>query len=126
MSGERYRTREEYLRLPFEDRLIRLEPSQDERARGLCERLVTIDLHCLSYHQFSDHEGPYPRDRVRNSGLTCLLETVDNFGHNPDHEYRLASEDVRRFTHFFPEQQRMSIAYDASSIVATRMTRSAG
>jgi len=116
MSGERYRTREEYLRLPFEDRLIRLEPSQDERARGLCERLVTIDLHCLSYHQFSDHEGLYPRDRVSNSGLTCLLETVDNFGHNPDHEYRLASEDVRRFTSFFPEQQGMGIAYDASDI----------
>ena len=116
MSGERYRTREEYLRLPFEERLIKLEPSQDERARGLCERLVTVDLHCLSYHQFSDHEGPYPRDRVSNSGLTCLLETVDNFGHNPDHEYRLASEDVRRFTSFFPEQQEMGIAYDASDI----------
>jgi hypothetical protein len=116
MSGERYRTREEYLRLPFEERLIKLEPSQDERARGLCERLVTIDLHCLSYHQFSDHESPYPRDRVSNSGLTCLLETVDNFGHNPDHEYRLASEDVRHFTNFFPEQQGIGIAYDASDI----------
>ena len=116
MFSERYKTREEYLRSPFEERLIKLEPSQDERARELCERLVTIDLHCLSYHQFSDHESPYPRDRVKNSGLTCLLETVDNFGHNPDHEYQLAVEDVRHFVQYFPEQQRMNIAYDAADI----------
>jgi len=123
MSGERHRTREEYLKQPFEERLIKLEPPQDERARELCERLVTIDLHCLSYHQFSDHESPYPRDRARNSGLTCFLETVDNFGHNPDHEYRLASEDVQRFTHFFPEQQGMDVAYDASDV---RRSKEAG
>jgi len=116
MSSERYKTREEYLRSPFEERLIKLEPSQDERARELSERLVTIDLHCLSYHQFSGHETPYPRDRVSNSWLTCLLETVDNFGHNPDHEYRLASEDVRHFTQYFPDQQGMNIAHDASDI----------
>ena len=116
MFSERYKTREEYLRSPIEERLIKLEPSQDERARELCERLVTIDLHCLSYHQFSDHESPYPRDRVKNSGLTCLLETVDNFGHNPNHEYQLAAEDVRHFVQYFPEKQGMNIAYDATDI----------
>jgi microsomal dipeptidase-like Zn-dependent dipeptidase len=116
MFSERYKTRAEYLRLPFEERLINLEPSQDERARDLCEKSVTIDLHCLSYHQFSDHEPPYPRDRVKNSGLTCLLETVDNFGHNPDHEYQLAEEDVRHLTQYFPERQGMNIAYGVSDI----------
>lgn len=116
MFSERYRAREEYLRLPFEERLIKLEPSLDERARILCNRLVTIDLHCLTFHQFSDHKSPYPRDRVKNSGLTCLLETVDNFGHNPNHEYQLAAEDVKYFTQYFPEQQAMNIAYNTSDI----------
>jgi microsomal dipeptidase-like Zn-dependent dipeptidase len=116
MLGERFKTREEYLRQPFEERLIKLDQSEDERARGLCEKLVTVDLHCLSFHQFSDHESPYPRDRVRNSGLTCLLETVDNFGHNPDHEYDKAAEDVRHFTQYFPEEQGMKIAYDTADI----------
>lgn len=116
MLNERYKTREEYLRQPFEDRLIKLSPKQDEHARELCDKHVTVDLHCLSYHQFSDHEQPYPRERVRNSGLTCLLETVDNFGHNPDHEYVKAAEDVRHFTGFFPGEQGMGIAYTADDV----------
>ena len=114
MSGG-YKTREEYLRQPFEERIIKLDAPEDEHARELCERLVTIDLHCLTYHQFSNHESPYPRERVRNSGLTCLLETVDNFGHNPNHEYEKAAEDVRFFTKFFPEQD-LDIIYTSSDI----------
>jgi microsomal dipeptidase-like Zn-dependent dipeptidase len=120
--NERYKTREEYLRLPFEERLIKLESPQDDRARELCEQLITVDLHCLTYHQFSDQESPYPRCRVRNSGLTCLLETVDNFGDNPNHEYKKAAEDVRRFTHYFPEQQGMKIAYDVADIQQAKKT----
>ena len=114
MSGD-YKTREEYLKQPFEERLIKLNASEDERARELCEKLVTIDLHCLTYHQFSDHEVPYPRTRVRNSGLTCLLETVDNFGQNPNHEYEKAAQDVRFFTEFFPEHD-LEVAYDTEDI----------
>lgn len=123
MLQRRYITREEYLRLPFEERLIQLESALDERARELCEKLITIDLHCLSYHQFSNHESPYPRNRVKNSGLTCLLETVDNFGHNPNHEYQLAADDVRHFTKFFPEHQGMDIAYCVSDINQAKKTR---
>ncbi len=102
MFNKRYKTRDEYLKLPFRERLIKLEPSQDEYARELNEKLLTIDLHCLTFHSFTDNELPYPRQRVRNSGLTCLLETVDNFGNNPNHEYDKAVDDVNHFTHFFP------------------------
>lgn len=122
MLNGKYKTREEYVRLPFEERLIKLEPVEDEHARELCEQLITIDLHCLTYHQFSDHESPYPRSRVRNSGLTCLLETVDDFGHNPNHEYEKAAEDVRHFTRFFPEQQGMKVAYDIADIQQAKKT----
>ncbi len=124
MLSERYKTREEYLKQPFEERLIKLNPHQDEHSRELCEKLITIDLHCLSYHQFTDHEQPYPRERVRNSGLTCLLETVDNFGHNPDHEYLKAAEDVRHFTEYFPEEQGIEITYTASDIKQAKRDRS--
>ncbi len=116
MLSERYKTREEYLKQSFEKRLIKLDPQQDEHARTLNEKLITIDLHCLTYHQFTDHEQPYPHERVRNSGLTCLLETVDNFGHNPDHEYVKAAEDVRHFTRYFPDRQDIEIAYKADDI----------
>jgi len=123
MLHKRYITRDEYLRLPFEERLIPLEPSLDEHARELCERLITIDLHCLSYHKFSDHESPYPRDRVKNSGLTCLLETVDNFGHNPNHEYQVAANDVKHFTEFFPEHLGMNIVYHVADIKHAKKTK---
>ena len=53
---------------------------------------------------------------MRNSGLTCLLETVDNFGHNPDHEYLKAAEDVHHFTEYFPNEQGMNIAYSSGDI----------
>ncbi|MBN2334711.1 membrane dipeptidase [Candidatus Bathyarchaeota archaeon] len=122
MSSERYLTRDEYLRQPFEKRLIPLEPSLDEKARELCEKLTTIDLHCLSYHQFTGHEAPYPRQRVKNSGLTCLLETVDNFGHNPNHEHSIAAEDVKHFTEFFPKQG-MDVATGVADIRHAKKTK---
>lgn len=118
MLRDDYLSREEYLKLPFEDRLIRLDKTEDERASELNEKLISIDLHSLTYHSFSEDERhrSYPRDRVRNSGLTCLSETVDDFGHNPHHEFHIVARDVWFYTEFFTNQPDMQIAYCAEDI----------
>lgn len=119
MFDEKYLPREEYVRLPFAERLIELSEEEDERAKELNEKLISVDLHSLTYHPFSENEaeaGPYPRDRVRNSGLTCISETVDDFGHNPHHEFQIVARDVWHYTDFFPKQQGMRIALCADDI----------
>jgi len=117
MYRDKYISREEYVKLPFEKRLIELGDSEDERAKRLGEKYISVDLHCLTYHQFSDSsEGQYPRKRVENSGLTCMAETVDDFGHNPNHEFQIVVKDVWFFTEFFPNMQGIEIAYSAEDI----------
>lgn len=119
MLDEKYLLREEYVKLPFAERLIELSESEDERAKELNEKLISVDLHSLTYHPFSDNEAearPYPRDRVRNSGLTCISETVDDFGQNPHHEFQIVARDVWHYTDFFPKQQGMRIALSADDI----------
>lgn len=111
MYRDKYIPREEYVKLPFEKRLIELGDSEDERAKRLGEKYISVDLHCLTYHQFSDKgESQYPRKRVENSGLTCIAETVDDFGHNPNHEFQIVVKDVWFFTEFFPKMQGIEIA----------------
>ena len=118
MFNGKYLPREEYVKLPLTERLITLSQPEDERAKELAEKLVLIDLHCLTYHQFSEgkSENQYPRERVRNSGLTCISETVDDFGHNPNHEFQIVVKDVWYFTEFFPKIQGMNVAYNADDI----------
>ncbi len=119
MLNEKYLPRGEYVRLPFNERLIRLSKTEDERANELNEKCISVDLHSLTFHPFSEKEAetkPYPRDRVRNSGLTCISETVDDFGHNPNHEFQIVARDVWHYTDFFPTQQGMRIALCADDI----------
>lgn len=114
-----YMPREEYVKLPFEDRLIKISKTEDERATELHEKLVSVDLHCLTVDPFSDKKDAgrtYPRERVRNSGLTCLFETVDDFGHNPNHEFQIVVRDVWSYNEFFPKQPDMNVAYCADDI----------
>jgi len=48
----KYLTREEYVKLPLEKRLIPLSKTEDERAKGLQEKLLKIDLHCHGVIEF--------------------------------------------------------------------------
>ena len=118
MFNEKYLSREEYVKLPFSERLIKLSMPEEERAKELAEKIVSVDLHCLTYHQFSEgeDENQYPRERVRNSGLTCISETVDDFGHNPNHEFQIVVKDVWYLTEFFPKIQSINVAYNADDI----------
>ena len=71
--------REDYIKLPFKDRLLKLGEEENERATELHESLITVDLHSLSINPYdkNEYEGKqYPRERVRNSGLTCISETI--------------------------------------------------
>lgn len=48
----KYLSREEYVRLPLEKRLIPLSKTEDERAKELQEKLLKIDLHCHGVLEF--------------------------------------------------------------------------
>lgn len=48
----KYLTREEYVKLPLEKRLIPLSKKEDERAKELQEKLLKIDLHCHGVIEF--------------------------------------------------------------------------
>lgn len=57
MSSEKYfsakyLSREEYVSLPLEKRLIPLGKTEDERAKGIQEKLLKIDLHCHGVVEF--------------------------------------------------------------------------
>ena len=45
-------SRDEYVKLPLERRLIKLGKTEDERAKELDEKLIKIDLHCHGIVQF--------------------------------------------------------------------------
>jgi len=96
--------------------LIKLSKKEDERANELNEKHISVDLHSLTFHPFSENEAEikqYPRDRVRNSGLTCVSETVDDFGHNPNHEFIGPSIMYKRGTpeEHYPFLDRIDILY---------------
>jgi microsomal dipeptidase-like Zn-dependent dipeptidase len=48
----KYLSREEYVKLPLEKRLIPLSKKEDERAKELQEKLLKIDLHCHGVIEF--------------------------------------------------------------------------
>jgi len=71
---------EEYVKLPVEERLRRslpLSKNEEDRASELREKLLFIDIH-NHVVQLGDRQG-YPKvpwDRIDDSGLDCLFETV--------------------------------------------------
>lgn len=66
-------TREEYLRLPTEDRLIKLSSGDHERAERLFQGLVTVDLHT---HIFGSLHFAFDYDQVHQTGVTGFFEAV--------------------------------------------------
>ena len=117
MSTHENKRRYEYLKLPFDDRLVKLSGNEEDRAVELHERLITIDAHSLSLDPFEEQYGgrTYPRERVRNSGLTCFLEAIED-GQNPNREFDTTVRTVWWYSNFFREQPSMGIAYNADDI----------
>jgi len=66
-------SREEYLQLPLEERLITLRQGDHERAERLFQDLVTVDLHT---HIFGSLHFAFDYDLVRQTGITCFFEAV--------------------------------------------------
>ncbi|MGF3499632.1 MAG: ABC transporter permease subunit, partial [Candidatus Methanosuratincola sp.] len=66
-------SREEYLKLPLEERFIKLDPEGRERAERLFNELVTVDLHT---HMFGSIHFSFDYELVRQSGITCCFEAV--------------------------------------------------
>jgi len=66
-------SRDEYLKLPLNERFIKLSKTEEERATALHEKLPLVDLHS---HIVFPHREDFNRQRVRNSGVTCFIEAV--------------------------------------------------
>jgi len=111
--------REDYIKLPFKERLIDLSKEDDKRATEIHESLISVDLHSLSINPFDrdEYEGKnYPRDRVRNSGLTCISETLEAGIRNPYHDFKTTTEVARWYVDFFHGQPGMCVALSADDI----------
>jgi len=111
--------REEYIKLPFKERLIHLSEEDDKRAMELQKSLISIDLHSLSINPFDkdEYEGKnYPRDRVRNSGLTCISETIEAGLRIPTYDFQSTVEVVKWYVDFFKRQPGMCVALSGNDI----------
>ena len=119
MTNERYIPRGEYVTQPLEKRLIRLSKSEEERAQELHEKHVSIDLQTLTIDPFSGFElqvDDYPLEKVHNSGLTCLFETVETGLNNPFMDPGDTIRLVRQYAEFFESKTDISIARNADDI----------
>ena len=66
-------SREEYLKLPLEERFIKLDKEESDRADRLFKELATVDLHT---HIFGSIHFSYDYELVRQSGMDCCFEAV--------------------------------------------------
>ena len=76
MSLPQYLPINDYLKLPLEDRLKRTLPlskNEEDRASELREKLLFIDIH---NHVVQQSYPRFPKERIRESGLNCLFESV--------------------------------------------------
>jgi membrane dipeptidase len=67
---------EEYLKLPLEDRFIKLDASEKERAEELFEKTTVVDLHTHIYGSVHFEWNNQIYERVRNSGIDVCFEAV--------------------------------------------------
>jgi membrane dipeptidase len=76
LSLPQYLPINEYLKLPLEERLKRTLPlskNDEDRASELREKLLFIDIH---NHVVQQTYPRFPRERIIESGLNCLFESV--------------------------------------------------
>jgi len=100
-------SRDEYLKLPLKERFIKLSKNEDDRAVGLHKKLIVIDLHT---HIALPEE--YDRQRVRNSGLTCIFEAVGGVTEVFDESMRELGSIFR----FFQTQPDMRLGFCAEDV----------
>ena len=79
-------SREEYLKLPLEERFIKLGDEERERANRLFEELITVDLHT---HIFGSVHFSFDYELVRQSGITGCFEAVPTLSENFDESMAL-------------------------------------
>jgi len=109
-------SREEYLRLPLEERLIKLREEDHQRAERLFQDLITVDLHT---HIFGSLEFAFDYDPVRQTGVTCFFEAVPALSE----EFFDTVELLARYQSVVARQSGLVLATRAEDI---RQAKSAG
>lgn len=107
-------SREEYLRLPLEERLIGLPPEDHERAECLFRDSTTVDMHT---HIFGSLEFAFDYDLVRQTGVSCLCEAVPALSE----EYSEAAELLARYQSVVARQPGLAMATSADDIRRARL-----
>ena len=79
-------SREEYLKLPLEERFIKLSDEESEHANRLFEELTTVDLHT---HIFGSIHFSFDYELVRQSGFTGCFEAVPTLSEDFDESMEL-------------------------------------
>ena len=100
--------RSEYLKLPLSERFrrtVELKGPEEERGAQLHEKLIPIDLHT----HITDE---YDRQRVRNSGLTCMFEAVAVI---PE-IYEESTNQLGSLYHFVQTQPDMRLGFRAEDV----------
>jgi membrane dipeptidase len=98
-------TLREYLKLPLTERFIKLSRTEAERANGLHDKLIKVDLHTHIMEEFD-------RQRVRNSGVNCFFEAIACVTEDFD-------ESMKKLGHLFTfirRQPHMDIAFCSDDI----------
>ncbi|MDR7434809.1 MAG: membrane dipeptidase [Armatimonadota bacterium] len=108
-------TREEYLRIPLEERLIKLPPEEHERAERLFQNLITVDLHT---HIFGSLQFHFDYDLVRQTGVTCFFEAVPVLSE----EFPEAVELLARYQSLVARQPGMVVATRAEDLRQAKRT----
>ncbi|MFW9777864.1 MAG: dipeptidase [Candidatus Heimdallarchaeota archaeon] len=67
---------EEYLKLPLEERYIKLDASEKDRAEKLFEESIAVDLHTHIFGSVHFEWDNHLYERVRNSGINVCFEAV--------------------------------------------------
>ena len=98
-------SRDEYLKQPLKERFIKLSKNEDDRATLLHEKLISIDLHTHIVDE-------YDRQRVRNSGLTCMFEAVAIIPEIFDE----STKELGSLFHFIQTQPDMRVGFCAEDI----------
>jgi membrane dipeptidase len=108
-------TREEYLRIPLEERLIQLPAEEHERAERLFRDLVTVDLHT---HIFGSLQFDFDYDLVRQTGVTAFFEAVPVLSE----EFPDAVELLARYQSVVARQPGLVVATRAEDIRRAKRT----
>jgi len=93
--------REEYLKLPLEERFIKLSKEEEERAEELHKRSLVIDLH--SHLLAEDFVGNTPR--IKRSGVDGFIEAVAAIEEEFEPSMKLLGryiEEVEKHPDFLP------------------------